>query len=165
MTSPSHEIANLRLVQKYFESLPSDDISRRYAAGEKYQGTFLSRFKLFFSLDSTLSELNKFYPYQPIVERTYEMFKEERSANRWTAGLISAITVYFPLHSVPSFTPWPSTTMCSPSSVALVASSRLTDYSGNICAFYSSLSSISSTRPTLPTSIRLKNSGWSTPPA
>lgn len=79
MTSPPHELNNLQLVLKYFESLPADDISRRYAAGEKYVSSFYTRFKLFFSQDSVLSELNKFYPYQPIVERTYEMFKEERA--------------------------------------------------------------------------------------
>lgn len=94
MTSPSHDLNNLQLVLKYFESLPADDVSRRYASGEKYVSSFYGRLKLFFSLDSTLSELNKFYPYQPIVQRTYEMFKEERDENRKKAGLISVATMY-----------------------------------------------------------------------
>jgi hypothetical protein len=63
MTYQPHELANLFFVEKYFNQLSTDDISRRFFNGEKYQSTFLSRLTLFFSAHSVISELRRFYPY------------------------------------------------------------------------------------------------------
>lgn len=71
MTHPPHELSNLGVVRHYFNRLSTDDISRKYYAGEKYASSWANRLKFFFFTDSTLSELNHFYPYQPIVKRSY----------------------------------------------------------------------------------------------
>ena len=71
MTQQRHDLSNINVAYTYLERLSSDDVSRRYAAGEKYASSVLNRLKLIFGIDSTLSELNNFYPYQPIVKGTY----------------------------------------------------------------------------------------------
>jgi len=71
MTHQPHELSNLWLFKNYFDRLSADDISRKFYAGEKYVSTIANRLKFFFFTDSTLAELNHFYPYQPIVNRTY----------------------------------------------------------------------------------------------
>ena len=114
MTSQPHELSNLFLAGKYFESLPSDDVSRRFAAGEKYVSNWYNRLKIFFSIDSTLSELNRFYPYQPIVKRTYEMYQEKRAANRNNALIFSGISMYIASYPVLWSTSSPSRTSSSP---------------------------------------------------
>ena len=63
MTHQPHVLSNLNLAQKYFDSLPSDDVSRRYFSGEKFSSGWANKVKFFFSVDSILGELNRFYPY------------------------------------------------------------------------------------------------------
>lgn len=77
MTHQPHALSNLNLAQKYFDSLPSDDISRKYYAGENFTSGFVNRIKFFFSIGSYLGELNKFYPYQPVVKETQKLYKEK----------------------------------------------------------------------------------------
>jgi hypothetical protein len=74
MTYQPHELSNLGLAGKHFNQLSSDDISKRYYSGEKYAASFIDRIKILFATDSILAELNKFYPYQPIVQKTYEIY-------------------------------------------------------------------------------------------
>jgi hypothetical protein len=93
MTHQPHELSNLKLAFNYFESLPSDDVSRRYVAGERYASGWFNRLRFFFSVDSVLSELNKFYPYQPIVKRTYELFKEKKAENKRRAYIFSGVSM------------------------------------------------------------------------
>ena len=100
MTYQPHELSNLKLALNYFESLPSDDVSRRYAAGEKYVSSWYSRLKFFFSIDSVLSELQRFYPYQPIVKRTCEMYKETKETNTKAAFIVSGISMYYKIDIV-----------------------------------------------------------------
>jgi hypothetical protein len=63
MTYQAHEISNIFAVEKYFNKLSADDVSRRYFNGEKYQSSFLTQLHLLFSANSILSELRSFYPY------------------------------------------------------------------------------------------------------
>lgn len=93
MTHQPHSLSNLNFALKYFETLPADDVSRRYAAGEKYASGWASRLKFFFSIDSILGELNRFYPYQPVVNKTHEMYKEKRDGYRQNALLFSGISM------------------------------------------------------------------------
>lgn len=93
-THQPHELSNLRLANEYFDSLPSDDISRRYAAGEKYVASWYNRAKFFFSIDSHLSELTRFYPYQSTVTKTYEMYKERTANNKRKALIFSGLSMY-----------------------------------------------------------------------
>lgn len=67
MASPTHPLGAPNIMEKYFNTLPANDISRRYYAGEKYESTFFNRIGLFFSVNSTLKELTNFYPYSPVV--------------------------------------------------------------------------------------------------
>lgn len=71
MTYQPHDFSNLSLAGKYLNTLTTDDISRRYFSGDKYVSSLASRLKFFLFTDSVLSELNRFYPYQPLVKRTY----------------------------------------------------------------------------------------------
>lgn len=75
MTYQPHELSNLSLAGKYFSQLSSDDISKRYFSGEKYTAGFTNRIKFLLATDSVLSELSKFYPYQPVVQKTYELYQ------------------------------------------------------------------------------------------
>jgi hypothetical protein len=75
MTYQPHELSNLSLAGKYFNQLSSDDISKRYFSGEQYASTFTGRLKYLLATDSVLAELHKFYPYQPLVKRTYEIYQ------------------------------------------------------------------------------------------
>jgi hypothetical protein len=93
MTHQPHVLSNLGLAKKYLDQLPSDDISRRYLAGESYQPSWTSRLKFFLSTDSILSELNSFYPHQPIVKRTYEMYQEQKSNYKSIAIGVSAVSM------------------------------------------------------------------------
>ena len=74
MSLQVHELANLRLVEKYFEQLPSDDLSRRYYNGEKYETSLANRIMLLFSTRSIYDELHRFYPYQPLVKATRDAY-------------------------------------------------------------------------------------------
>ena len=76
---------------KYFNTLSSDDISRRYFNGEKYESTMLSRLRMFFSTDSILADLNKFYPYQPMVKRTVEWYEEKSKTSHNVALGVSLL--------------------------------------------------------------------------
>lgn len=91
MTYQPHALSNLGLAGKYFEKLPSDDISRRYFNGEKYESSLASKLKILFAADSLLAELNKFYPYQPVIKATYDLYLERKERNQNTALAISAI--------------------------------------------------------------------------
>jgi hypothetical protein len=71
MTYQPHELSNLSLAGKYFNQLSSDDVSKRYYSGERYVSGLFTRIKLLFATDSSLAELDKFYPYQPLVKKTY----------------------------------------------------------------------------------------------
>ena len=93
MTSQPHKLSNLNLAQKYFDSLPSDDISRKYVAGEKFAPGLLSSLKFFFSIDSVLGELNRFYPHQPVVNQTYKMYKEKMEQNTKNALIFSGLSM------------------------------------------------------------------------
>lgn len=75
MAYQPHELSNLSLAGKYLNQLPSDDISRRFFSGEKYVPSFTNRLKFIFANDSILSELVKFYPYQPLVKGTYDLYR------------------------------------------------------------------------------------------
>lgn len=75
MAYQPHELSNLNLAGKYLSYLPSDDVSKRYFAGERYVSNITSRIKLLFAADSFLGELNNFYPYQPVVTDTYKLYK------------------------------------------------------------------------------------------
>ena len=77
MAHQPHALSNLNIAQKYFDSLPSDDLSRKYYAGERFASGLVSRIKFFFSIDSYLGELNRFYPYQPVVNQTQKLYKEK----------------------------------------------------------------------------------------
>jgi len=76
MTHVPHDLNNLSLAKQYFDRLSADDLSRRYFSGEKYIPSFTNRLKFLLFTDSVLSELTRFYPYQPIVKRSYEVYKE-----------------------------------------------------------------------------------------
>jgi hypothetical protein len=78
MAYQPHELSNLNLVNKYFSKLPGDDISRRYFAGEKYVSSLVNRARIVLATDSYLSELTNFYPYQPLVSRTRELYEERK---------------------------------------------------------------------------------------
>lgn len=69
-----HVLSNLNMPEKYFNTLPANDISRCYYNGEVYSSNFFSRLSLLFSIGSTISELKKFYPYQPIIDKTYKAY-------------------------------------------------------------------------------------------
>jgi hypothetical protein len=75
MTYQPHELSNLNLAGKYYSQLSSDDISKRYYSGEKYDSGFVSRLRLLFGIDSVLAELSNFYPYQPVVQGTYKLYQ------------------------------------------------------------------------------------------
>ena len=75
MSYQPHELSNQGFAGKYLSHLPSDDISKRYYAGEKYVSNLTSRVRLLFAADSVLGELNKFYPYQPVVDGTYKLYQ------------------------------------------------------------------------------------------
>lgn len=91
MTYQPHVLSNIGFAGKYFEKLPSDDISRRYFNGEKYESSLASKLKFLFATDSVLSELNKFYPYQPVVKATYDLYKERKESNQNIALGISIL--------------------------------------------------------------------------
>jgi len=103
-TQQPHELSNLRFASEYFDSLPSDDISRRYAAGEKYATSWYNRVKFLFSIDSHLSELTRFYPYQPTIKKTYEMYQEKMSNSKRFAYIFSGLSMYIPTYQGPQFT-------------------------------------------------------------
>ncbi len=94
MTYQAHEFSNLGLAGKYFNQLNSDDISRRYYAGEKYSSNFLSKLKFLYATDSILSELYKFYPYQPLVKRTWEDYNEKKIHHQNVGFGISVLSLY-----------------------------------------------------------------------
>lgn len=94
MTYQPHELSNLSLAGKYFSKLSSDDVSKRYYSGEKYVSNFTSRLKLLLATDSILAELHNFYPYQPLVKRTYEYYQEQRFSNQKSAIAVSIIGMY-----------------------------------------------------------------------
>ena len=74
MSLQVHELANLRLAEKYFEQLPLDDLSRRYYNGEKYVTSLPNRIKFWLSTRSTYDELIRFYPHQPLVKATRDAY-------------------------------------------------------------------------------------------
>ena len=78
MSLQVHELANLRLVEKYFEKLPSDDLSRRYYSGEKYVSSFMSRTRLWFNTWSVYDELHNFYPHHPLITATRDAYIQKR---------------------------------------------------------------------------------------
>lgn len=125
MTHQPHELSNLKIALGYFESLPVDDLSRRYAAGEKFSSGIVNRLKFFFSIDSVLSELNKFYPYQPIVKRTYEIYQEKKAASTKAAVAFSVLSMYLKDNLVLQSTSWPNKTTSSPSSRSSACSTRI----------------------------------------
>jgi hypothetical protein len=75
MTYQPHELSNLGLAGKYFSQLSSDDISKRYYSGERYAPGLAARVRLWLGTDSVLAELSKFYPYQPVVQKTYQLYQ------------------------------------------------------------------------------------------
>jgi hypothetical protein len=89
MTYQPHVLSNLGFAGKYFEKLPSDDISRRYFNGEKYESSLASKVKILFAVDSVLAELNKFYPYQPVIKATYDLYRERKEKNQNIALAVS----------------------------------------------------------------------------
>ena len=93
MTHQPHLFSNLFLAGQYFEKLPADDISRRYFAGEQYSTSWANRVKMLFATDSVLTELNRFYPHQPIVKRTYEVYQEKAENYKRNAFLFSAFSM------------------------------------------------------------------------
>ncbi len=93
MAHPPHELSNLRIAENYFNTLAADDVSRRYKAGEKYVSTWYNRVKFLTSIDSVLGELNRFYPYQQNVQRTYELFQEKKANNQRLALTFSGISM------------------------------------------------------------------------
>lgn len=70
MSYVPHDLSNLKSPEQYLNKLPLDDISKKYFSGEKYESTFTNRLKIIFATGSILSELKKFYPYHPIINKT-----------------------------------------------------------------------------------------------
>lgn len=100
MTHQPHNLSNIGLALTYLETLPSDDVSRRFKDGEKYDSSWFNRVKTLLAIESTLHELSQFYPYQPIVKRTCEVYYEQRTARQSAALAISAVSMYPHPHPV-----------------------------------------------------------------
>ena len=126
MTYQPHELSNLSLAGKYFSKLTSDDVSKRFYSGEKYVSSLTNRLKFLLATDSILAELHKFYPYQPLVKRTYEYYQEQMHEAQHNALAVSAIGMYATDHTVSPSISWPARTWCCPSSPSSAASSRRT---------------------------------------
>jgi hypothetical protein len=71
MGYPIHPLSNKNIAGLYLNQLNSDNISQRYFSGqETYTGGIFNRIKIFFTIQGTIKELNKFYPYVPVVKAT-----------------------------------------------------------------------------------------------
>ena len=68
---------SLNIAQKYFESLPEDDINRKYYNGVKYVTPQVWFRKLLntFQIQNKIDTLEKFYPYQKSLEDIKKEFK------------------------------------------------------------------------------------------
>lgn len=107
MTYQPHELSNLSLAGQYFSKLSSDDVSKRFYSGEKYVSNLTNRLKFLLATDSILAELNKFYPYQPLVKRTYEYYQEKMQAAQQNALAVSAVGMYETWDIASPCTSWP----------------------------------------------------------
>lgn len=114
MTYQPHELSNLSLAGKYFSKLSSDDVSKRFYSGEKYVSSLTNRLKFLLATDSILAELNNFYPYQPVVKKTYEYYQERMQAAQQTALAVSAVGMYETRHLASPCTSLPGRMSCCP---------------------------------------------------
>ena len=66
------------LTKKYFESLPEDDINRKYYKGLKYESPkfWLRKFLNTFKVEEKIDTLEKFYPYQKALEDTRNEYRK-----------------------------------------------------------------------------------------
>lgn len=96
MGYPIHPLSNIGVAGQYLNQLNSDNISQRYFSGqETYTGGILSRLKIFLSMDGTISELNNFYPYVPVIKATKDNYEAEKT-NAITNGLlVTAFSWYY----------------------------------------------------------------------
>lgn len=126
MTYQPHELSNLSLAGQYFSKLSSDDISKRFYSGEKYASNLTNRLKFLLATDSILAELSKFYPYQPLVKRTYEYYQEKMQAAQQNALAVSAVGMYIQRDLDFRCTSWLGRTSCCPCCPSSEGSSRPT---------------------------------------
>ena len=86
------DTANLRQVEKAFKTNP-DPQTAAYYNGEKYfsPNSLLQNLHWMYSLESTLSLLYRYYPYQKMIKETYENYEKEQSYNLKLSGVMTLL--------------------------------------------------------------------------
>nr|8B6H_EA Chain EA, COXTT12,Transmembrane protein,Transmembrane protein [Tetrahymena thermophila SB210]8B6H_Ea Chain Ea, COXTT12,Transmembrane protein,Transmembrane protein [Tetrahymena thermophila SB210]8BQS_EA Chain EA, COXTT12,Transmembrane protein,Transmembrane protein [Tetrahymena thermophila SB210]8BQS_Ea Chain Ea, COXTT12,Transmembrane protein,Transmembrane protein [Tetrahymena thermophila SB210] len=85
---------NRQLARQYFDSLPENDINRKYYEGLKYETpkTFFGRFLNQFNIDAKLDTLSKFYTYQKTIRATQAELQEDRKSYLTNSLLFTAVS-------------------------------------------------------------------------
>lgn len=72
MIHPTHQLS---LPKQYLDKLPSSDISVRYRNSDKPITIGLwQKVKIFLGIGTYYSELQKFYPYHPVIKNSAELY-------------------------------------------------------------------------------------------
>lgn len=128
----AHVLDDQGLAGEYFKTLSSGDASKRYFNGEKYQSTLLNRVRLFLTVEDTLKELKQFYPYQELVTKSIDLYQEKKQ-KYISAGLTTtAISWYYLIYQGFLSINSPKEDLLPQSSINMVPSSKLIDFSGSM---------------------------------